>query len=71
MVRIMPQSARGEIERADTAAGLAVGCLAALLTFPVVACRRPRSCRGWVPAQRVSEPTRWSDWLTHWTWPAA
>ena len=41
MVKIVPQSARGDIERADTAAGLAVGFLAILLTFPVVARRRP------------------------------
>ncbi len=41
MVRIVPQSARGDIERAEVAAGLAVGSLAILLTFPVVARRRP------------------------------
>jgi hypothetical protein len=41
MVKIVPQSARGDIERADTAAGLAVGFPAILLTFPVVARRRP------------------------------
>ena len=41
MVKIVPQSARGDIERADTAAGLGVGLLAILLTFPVVARRRP------------------------------
>ncbi len=41
LVKIVPQSARGDIERADTAAGLGVGLVAILLTFPVVARRRP------------------------------